>query len=98
MLNRNVNGTWVAEMQPRTDGKWTAFMVHLEYEGPKKAEFTGAKETARVIGGGGVDVQAPADWPISSDGRYQMTTTVSIIPQTYPFPDCHGESCRGKLV
>jgi hypothetical protein len=27
-----------------------------------------------------------------------FSTEVNIIPNTFPFPDCHGEACRGKLV
>ena len=27
-----------------------------------------------------------------------FTTQVQIVPFTYPFPNCHGEGCRGKLV
>ena len=29
---------------------------------------------------------------------YQLTTQVSIIPQTFPFPACQGEACIGGLV
>jgi len=27
-----------------------------------------------------------------------LTTQVSILPNTLPFPDCHGEECYGTLV
>eukprot|EP00045_Choanoeca_perplexa_P003730 m.33128 g.33128 ORF g.33128 m.33128 type:complete len:491 (+) comp12198_c0_seq1:30-1502(+) len=29
---------------------------------------------------------------------YIWSTQVDIIPETFPFPDCHGEGCRGILV
>ena len=28
----------------------------------------------------------------------ELTTQVNIIPNTFPFPDCHGIECQGKLV
>lgn len=27
-----------------------------------------------------------------------LTTQVSILPNTLPFPDCHGEECYGTLI
>jgi hypothetical protein len=27
-----------------------------------------------------------------------ITTETNVIPETFPFPDCSGESCYGKLV
>ena len=84
-LERNKDGTWTAAMDVDPSGKWTAFFVHMEYEGPQQ-------EDAAVAG------RRRLDWPISSDGRYQATTTVSIIPNTFPFADCHGDDCLGTLV
>jgi PhoPQ-activated pathogenicity-related protein len=86
-LEKNKDGTWTASMPLPAGGKWGAFFVHMEYEGPSTAvEHSAPVERRRL------------DWPVSQDGRYQMTTTVSIIPQTYPFEDCHGEACLGELV
>ncbi len=31
-------------------------------------------------------------------GEMQLTTQVSIMPQTFPFPDCEDEGCYGTLV
>ena len=32
------------------------------------------------------------------DSVFQWSTQVNIIPNTFPFPECHGEGCRGVLV
>ncbi|KAH3871998.1 hypothetical protein DPMN_035212 [Dreissena polymorpha] len=32
------------------------------------------------------------------DSVLEFTTQTLIIPNTYPFPDCHGAECRGTLV
>lgn len=32
------------------------------------------------------------------DTVYEFTTQVNIVPDTFPFPECHGAGCRGKLV
>ena len=31
-------------------------------------------------------------------GHLEFSTTVSVVPATFPFPDCTGEQCRGTLV
>ena len=36
-------------------------------------------------------------WPYNNQ-HFEFTTTVSIIPNTYPYPECYGDSCFGKLV
>ncbi|XP_077979950.1 autocrine proliferation repressor protein A-like [Glandiceps talaboti] len=30
--------------------------------------------------------------------RLEITTEVNIVPDVFPFPDCHGEGCYGTLV
>jgi len=37
-------------------------------------------------------------WPIDFPEKFEFTTLVSIVPDTFPYPDCHGESCTKKLV
>lgn len=34
------------------------------------------------------------EWPRD----LKFTTEVSIVPNTFPFPDCHGNSCGDKMV
>jgi hypothetical protein len=37
-------------------------------------------------------------FPGVEDTFLDVTTETNIIPETYPFPDCSGESCYGTLV
>ena len=37
-------------------------------------------------------------FPGPSNTTYRLTTQVSIIPQTFPFPACSGDGCIGGLV
>merc|ERR1712130_971248 len=37
-------------------------------------------------------------WPIDWSGDSEFTTGVSIMPQTFPYPDCHGANCSAPLV
>jgi PhoPQ-activated pathogenicity-related protein len=30
--------------------------------------------------------------------HYHSTTSVGVIPNTFPFPECHGDDCKGHLV
>jgi len=46
-----------------------------------------------------VAVKYPAPASIAGKAQaYGVTTSVGVTPNTYPFPDCHGASCLGKLV
>jgi len=37
-------------------------------------------------------------WPVGEDGTLEFTTSVSVVPDTFPFNDCSGEECLGQLV
>ena len=37
-------------------------------------------------------------WPVGEEDVYVFTTEVSIVPRTFPFPECSAEECFGKLV
>ena len=102
-VERGTDGSWTATMAPPGNGKWGAFFMHFEFEGPQ--EEHGWLENGKGEGADELPADGPPmmirrrlDWPISVDGHYQMTTTVSVVPQTYPFLDCHGEGCLGSLV
>jgi len=36
-------------------------------------------------------------WPFNNQ-HFEFTTSVSIVPNTYPYPECHAASCFGQLV
>ena len=67
--------------------RWTAFFVNLKFDGPKPD--MPMKSTY------GDDWKS---WPIGRDGIFAFTTTVSIVPNTFPYSECHAEECYGKLV
>ena len=73
------SGQYVAHQDPPSDGRWTAFMVDLTFEGDQKAT-------------------SELGWPILPANEYEFTTEMSIVPQTFPFPDCTGEACHGTLI
>ncbi|XP_035694838.1 autocrine proliferation repressor protein A-like isoform X1 [Branchiostoma floridae] len=39
-----------------------------------------------------------ATFPAPHGTALEFTTEVHIIPETFPFPDCHGADCRGTLL
>lgn len=79
--------TWVAHMDNRTDNGWTAFFVDLQFDGPEPSSFPTSKLDEGLQG-----------WPIGHDGTYEFTTSVSIVPDTFPYEDCYGETCFGDLL
>ncbi|XP_052266498.1 autocrine proliferation repressor protein A-like isoform X2 [Dreissena polymorpha] len=44
------------------------------------------------------DVNQTVTFAGLADSVLEFTTQTLIIPDTYPFPDCHGAECRGTLV
>eukprot|EP00944_MAST-04C_sp_MAST-4C-sp1_P012874 g12874.t1 len=85
--------TYKASRAPLSDGRWTAFFINAQFEGPKpehdieEIDLTKAMKNRRRLG-----------WPVGVDGWYDFTTSVSIVPRTFPSPDCHGAACEGHLV
>ena len=37
-------------------------------------------------------------WPTGKDGVLEFTTSISIVPDIFPFPECSGSNCLGGLV
>jgi len=37
-------------------------------------------------------------WPVGEEGILEFSTSVSIVPDTFPFSDCSGAECLGDLV
>lgn len=81
-------GIYVAHQDAPTVG-WTAFFVDIEFGIPKKSmEGKGVVESKLGVG----------TWPIDLPAHLEFTSEVSIVPNTFPFPDCKGEDCQGHLV
>ena len=80
--------TWLAHREPPSLGRWTAFLVDLQFDS------TPANQTIPSMKS---DEKSKA-WPIGEENVYVFTTEVSIVPRTFPFPDCIAEDCFGKLV
>ena len=39
-----------------------------------------------------------AGWPAGRDGILEFTTSISIVPNTFPYDECEGAECLGDLV
>jgi hypothetical protein len=76
--------TYRAHMDAPTDGRYVAYLIDIKYE---KTELGSDLKHADVGG-------LPYDKP----GQLDFTTEVSIWPNTFPYPDCNGESCQGVLL
>ena len=74
--------TWVAHRDTPSGDRWTAFFIAMQFDG-SPTSFVAGKER---------------DWPVGVDGMYDFTTSVSIIPTTFPFEKCNGDGCYGTLV
>ena len=38
------------------------------------------------------------DWSVGKTGVMDFTTTVSVVPNNFPHPDCNGDECLGTLL
>jgi hypothetical protein len=100
--------TYVAHQEMPTDGTWTAFLVDIKYvnkhagpfdwEGAKKS-ITRKNEDKNTVAAKLREV-FPDFGGIPHDfGQFfEFTSQVSIIPNTFPYPDCSGASCGETLV
>ena len=37
-------------------------------------------------------------WPVGQAGVMDFTSTVSVVPNTFPYEDCSGVECIGSLL
>lgn len=44
-----------------------------------------------------IELVFPSPFP-QNGTNFRVSTAVSILPQTFPYPDCYAESCNGPLV
>jgi hypothetical protein len=73
------------------DGRWVGFFIEIRYDFHQK--FVELAQSLGLEGKSRPDF-IPLDFP----GRLAFTTEVSVWPNTFPFLDCHGDLCHGKLV
>ena len=76
-------GVYVGVKPPPADGRWVAFFIDVTWE-----------QTTAAAGQGPLS----SGWPVLPSGVLEWTSQVSVVPNTYPFDDCHGSGCQGKLV
>jgi len=95
-----VNGkrTFRASRPVRADGGWTAFFIDIKYQEEPDLTFDSVVKKW-------VENKLDRDhkgnkWlPVDKPGRLEFTTEVSIVPNTFPYPDCSGSECSSdKLV
>jgi hypothetical protein len=84
----------VLTARPQADGQTTSsplstYVAHM----PVPDQSKGAVWTAFFV-------EAIFDGLKGQEGTtiFQTTSQVSIIPQSFPFPNCHGEQCKGRLL
>ena len=77
------SGVYVGVKPPPADGRWAAFFIDVTWE-----------QTTAAAGQGPLS----SGWPVLPSGVLEWTSQVSVVPNTYPFDDCHGSGCQGKLV
>ena len=42
--------------------------------------------------------QEAKEWLVGQAGGRDFTSTVSVVPNTFPYEDCSGEQCIGSLT
>jgi len=84
---------------------WTSVQLHETSPGSltwvaHREPPSGGRWTAFFVDLQFEGMPAPGErgWPTGEDGIYEFSTSVSIVPTTFPFEKCSGEDCYGKLV
>ena len=76
--------TYVAHREMPSFGRWTAFFVDVQFEGPEESS-SASNLTGKA-------------WPFGQNGVFVFTTEASVLPNTFPFEDCQAEECLGDLL
>lgn len=74
---------------------WFNTSISSKHESPGNYQYIASMNNPD-IGWRAFLIQASFKGP--RDSVFQWSTQVNIIPNTFPFPECHGEGCRGVLV
>lgn len=80
--------TYRASRPAPTDGTYTAFMIDIKYEKLEKDHshfFLPHKLGNKIL-------------PVDKPGQIEATTEVSVVPNTFPYEDCYGETCSDHMV
>lgn len=75
--------TYRVKLDAPSDGRFIAYFIDIKYE---KVEFPDKLKS----GGGGI--------PYDKPGQLEFTTEVSIWPNTFPYEECSGDTCAGRLL
>ncbi|XP_070580927.1 autocrine proliferation repressor protein A-like [Ptychodera flava] len=70
---------------------WLTYEVHKLSDTEYKCEFPKPKT-------GWIAFFIQASFRGPADTTLEITTEVNIVPDVFPFPECHGEGCYGTLV
>ena len=83
-------GIYVASQDEPAVG-WTAFFVDVNYNS-KRPSLVETKlwQGERFL--------EEVSWPIDWDHKYEFTTLVSIVPNSFPYPTCKSPNCPSNLV
>jgi hypothetical protein len=95
--------TYKAHMDMPTDGTWTAFFIDLKFNS-KHAQPMNLTAIAQTIKRDESRLSPAAriarpvfpdfgGFPHDFGGFFEFTSEVSVIPQTFPYPDCQGTDC-----
>jgi len=88
----NLRILWVAEELEETSPGSLTWVAHKRapVDGRWMAFFVDLQfdSTSKRISG----------WPTGEDGVLEFTTSISVVPDIFPFPDCSGDECLGELV
>jgi len=89
---------YVAEPPSVPNNHWGAFFIAIQYEmfATQIVQPFGSLSKRRKLKAKYADGTIPDLF--NEYGKAVFTTQVSIVPNTFPFPDCNGTGCYGTLV
>ena len=73
---------YVAHHDAPADGQWAAFFIDVTYKNSFKLQGQ----------------WHPGFIPKDRKGQMEFTTEVSVVPDVFPYHDCHGIECYGTLL
>ena len=85
-------GKWEAAAPDEIKGQWAGLILDMRFPFDSGCE-QGAGDSCLGLAAQEALARARADGI-----EFDVSTSVSITPATYPFPDCNGKACKGHLL
>ena len=105
MLVWFVQRTYKALIEPPSDGRWVTFFIDIRFHNkdahpidPAELFKNVKRDRSKMTVAQKLALDNWGGFPHDFVRDFAFTTEVSVMPNTFPYPDCNGADCGSRLV